>query len=291
MAADRPGIPTVIIDTLTGVWRAWSELGHGITETQWKAQTDLPAWSVQDNLSHLIGIERLLEGLPAAPRRDAPDGPEPHVRNTIGDFNENEVELRRGLPGAAVLAEWDELIAIREHTLGAAEAAYYAQPMITPVGPGTMTDFLSVRIVDCWVHEQDARRALDMPGNESGAAAEHSIDRLLRSLPMVVGKRAACPEGRAVEFELTGPVRRQVTCEVLRRARRGRRPSGPPPSGDGGDGQPDLRGARQRTPPGGRRRRSGDGDRHGDGRRRARPAGGGRPQRDDVTRPPGDGTG
>ncbi len=86
--------------------------------------------------------------------------------------------------------------------------------MITPVGPGTMTDFLSVRIVDCWVHEQDARRALDMPGNESGAAAEHSIDRLLRSLPMVVGKRAACPEGRAVAFELTGPVRRQVTCEV-----------------------------------------------------------------------------
>ncbi len=214
MAADRPGIPTVIIDTLTGVWRAWSELGHGITETQWKAQTDLPAWSVQDNLSHLIGIERLLEGLPAAPRRDAPDGSEPHVRNTIGDFNENEVELRRGLPGAAVLAEWDELIATREHTLGAAEAAYYAQPMITPVGPGTMTDFLSVRIVDCWVHEQDARRALDMPGNESGAAAEHSIDRLLRSLPMVVGKRAACPEGRAVGFELTGPVRRQVTCEV-----------------------------------------------------------------------------
>jgi uncharacterized protein (TIGR03083 family) len=214
MAADRPGIPTVIIDTLTGVWRAWSELGHGITETQWKTQTDLPAWSVQDNLSHLIGIERLLEGFPAAPRRDPPEGSESHVRNTIGDFNENEVELRRGLPGAAVLAEWDELIATREHTLAAAEAAYYAQPMITPVGPGTMTDFLSVRIVDCWVHEQDARRALDMPGNESGAAAEHSIDRLLRSLPMVVGKRAACPEGCAVEFELTGPVRRHVTCEV-----------------------------------------------------------------------------
>jgi uncharacterized protein (TIGR03083 family) len=214
MAAEDTGIPTAIVDTLTGAWRTWSALGHGITEVEWKTPTDLPAWSVQDNLSHLIGIERFLEGLPGAPPRPSSDGPEPHVRNTIGDFNENEVEVRRRLPGAAVLGEWDDLIATREHTLATAGPEYYARPMITPVGPGTMTDFLSIRILDCWVHEQDARRALDRPGNEDGPAAAHSIDRLLRSVPMVVGKRAACPEGRAVELRLTGPVHRRLVCEV-----------------------------------------------------------------------------
>jgi uncharacterized protein (TIGR03083 family) len=214
MTAGPTEIPSDIVATLVGVWQAWSELGHRLTEAQWKTPTDLPAWSVQDTLSHLIGIERLLEGLPAAPSRQVPAGTEPHVRNTIGAFNENEVVLRRALAGATVLDEWDELVARRARTLADAEPAYFAQPMITPVGPGNMTDFLSIRILDCWVHEQDARRALDLPGNDASQAAGHSIDRLLRSLPMVVGKRAACPEGRAVVLDLTGPVRRSITCEV-----------------------------------------------------------------------------
>ncbi len=77
-----------------------------------------------------------------------------------------------------------------------------------------MTDFLAVRVLDCWVHEQDIRRTVGIPGNADNPAAEHTIDRLLRSLPMVVGKRAACPEGDAVEFQLTGPITRRLTCQV-----------------------------------------------------------------------------
>jgi uncharacterized protein (TIGR03083 family) len=204
-----------IVDTLTATWRALSELGADLTERQWKSPTDLPGWSVQDTLSHVIGTERLLEGLPAAD--PLPGEPPRHVRNPIGELNEREVDCRRGCFGAEVLAEWDELRRVREATLAAAGDDYFQQPVDTPTGPGTMTDFLAMRILDCWVHEQDMRRAVGLPPTCDGPAADHTIDRLTSALPMVVGKRAACPEGAAVEIQLTGPVERRLVCEVTNR--------------------------------------------------------------------------
>ena len=54
------------------------------------------------------------------------------------------------------------------------------------------------------MHEQDIRRALDMPGNLNSAPAVHSTDYLLESLPYVVGKRAKAPVGSVVRLEVTG---------------------------------------------------------------------------------------
>lgn len=206
-------IPTATIDTLVGVWHAITDLVTPLDESGWKQPTDLPGWTVQDVIAHLIGTERLVQGLESAPARSA-DPATPHVRNEIGDLNENEVEQRRPLSGADVLTEWTELVALRERTLAAGDAEYYTQPTWTPTGPGTMADFLSIRILDCWVHEQDLRRVLGRPGGLDGAAAEHTVDRLLRTLPIVVGKRAACPEGRAVRLVVNDGVERDVMCEV-----------------------------------------------------------------------------
>jgi uncharacterized protein (TIGR03083 family) len=207
----NPGIPTETVDTLVGTWHMITGLLTGLDEEQWKRASDLPGWTVQDIVSHLIGTERMLQGLPPAPARTTE---QPWVKNAVGDFNENDVELRRRRPGAEVLAEWNDLVALRERTLTAGDADYFAQPMVNPTGPGTLADFLAVRILDCWIHEQDLRRALGVPGGLSGPAAEHTIDRLLRTVPIVVGKRAACPEGRAVRLVITGGVERDVVCEV-----------------------------------------------------------------------------
>lgn len=188
--------------------------------------TDLPGWSVQDNLSHLIGIERMMQGLAATDHRaPATD----YIRNPIGEMNENEVDARRASTGADVLVEWNELIAIRSQTLRIADDAYFAQPAMTPTGPGTLADFLDVRILDCWLHEQDMRRATGRAGNLSGAAAEHTVDRLIRTIPIVVRKRAATPEGGAVVIDITDGVERHVVCEVQNaRAAFVAKPSAPP---------------------------------------------------------------
>jgi uncharacterized protein (TIGR03083 family) len=78
-----------------------------------------------------------------------------------------------------------------------------------------VADFLQLRVLDCWVHEQDIRRALNIPGHQSGPSAELTIDRLMRTLPIVIGKRAATPEGETVNFCVTGPVNRSIFITVF----------------------------------------------------------------------------
>lgn len=204
-------IPTETIDKLEAIWRSLSALGSELDEHHWKLPTDLAGWSVQDNLAHLIGTERMLQGLPAAV---APPQMGEHVKNPIGQSNEAEVEARRSRSGTEVLAEWNDLVELRLSTLRTADDDYFAKAMATPTGPGTMADFLHIRVLDCWIHEQDMRRAVGKPGHLAGPAAEHTVDRLLRTIPVVVGKRAATPEGGAVVVDIAGDVNRHVVCEV-----------------------------------------------------------------------------
>ncbi len=199
--------PTDTIDKLTHTWDSISALCADLTEEQWKTMTACPGWTVQDTLSHLIGVERMMIGLPVTKHRAAPSA---HVKNPIGEFNEHDVDVRRSLPGAEVLAEWNDLIEDSKDFLEDAGDEYFNRETMTPTGPGTMADFLHIRVLDCWAHEQDMRRALGRPGNEGSPAAEHTIDRLLRTIPIVVGKRAQTPEGRGVVIDITGPVRRTV---------------------------------------------------------------------------------
>jgi uncharacterized protein (TIGR03083 family) len=65
---------------------------------------------------------------------------------------------------------------------------------------------LRLRAFDVWVHEQDLRRALGVPGNLDSAAALVARDILLEGLPKVVAKRAGAPAGTTVAFDVSGPV-------------------------------------------------------------------------------------
>src|ERR1700730_3920954 len=81
------------------------------------------------------------------------------------------------------------MVALRAMTSDGWEA-----PTDTPVGPGTYALFMEIRIFDCWVHEQDIRRALDRPGHLEGPIADVAMARLSGSLGFVVGKRVGAPE-------------------------------------------------------------------------------------------------
>ncbi|MFM8645906.1 MAG: maleylpyruvate isomerase family mycothiol-dependent enzyme [Actinomycetota bacterium] len=195
--------PTALIDMLTDVWASLDSLLATLTESQWKTMTECPGWTVQDTLSHLVSSEKGLHGEPPTTHRASNLT---HVKNPIGEFNEHEIDARRAQSGAAVFAEWNDISAKRRETLTTAGDDYFAREMMTPTGPGTFADFLHIRVMDAWVHEQDIRRALQLPGNDSCAAAEHSIGRFVRSLPMVVGKRGKAPDGSTVTVHITGPV-------------------------------------------------------------------------------------
>lgn len=205
-------IPIDTIDKLAATFASLESFGADLNETQWKTPTQLPGWTVQDNLSHVIGTERALYGLPESDHRASDLS---NARNPIGEMNEHHVDLRRSRTGAEVYAEFVEIARMRLDQLRGAGEDYFATEAMTPTGPGTVADFLHIRVMDIWVHEQDMRRALAMPGDQGGPAAEHSLDRLIRTIPIVVGKRAATPEGRCVVIRITGAVERTIVTTVV----------------------------------------------------------------------------
>ncbi len=202
-----------LVDVLEEVWRSIDELGATLTEDEWKTPTELPGWTVQDNLVHLSAIEAMSLG---RPWRDVPDAPAAdHVKNDFGRHNENMVHSRRGWSGADALAEFRALTHERIEGLRALDAAGFGADSWTPQGPGTVRTLLPFRIFDSYAHEQDMRRALGRPGDTGSRAARHTLDTMATAMPFVVGKKAAAPDGSTVVFSLTEPLARTVAIEVV----------------------------------------------------------------------------
>lgn len=178
------------------------EMACGLDADDWALPTDLPGWSVQDNVSHVVGIESGLFGRPDPAH--APDWTAlPHVRTDMGRYVEVAVDARRGTPPAEVLAELVEVVAARRAALGEAT--------VDPTGPaagffGTLDRMVSVRPFDVWAHEQDIRRAVGRRGNLDGAGARATRDRLVPALPYVVGKGVRAVPGTVVRWDVAGPV-------------------------------------------------------------------------------------
>ena len=192
-------------------WQSMIALGETLIETEWKTPTACPGWSVQDNLSHIIGTERALGGL-GGTQHKATDLQ--HVKNPIGEMNEHEVDSRRHLTGAQVLEEFKEIVALRKAFFDSAPESYFTAESNTPIGKAPMAVFLSIRAMDSWVHEQDIRRAINKSGNQGSLCAELSVDRLIRTLPMVIGKRAKAPENSVSIVNITGPVQRKIVITI-----------------------------------------------------------------------------
>ncbi len=189
-------------EALRETWGGLAEACFELSSTEWRLATECPGWDVKDQLSHLIGIERTIMG-EAPPEWDGPLGD--HVKNDFAAMNEAWVAVRRPLDGAAVRAEFVEVTDTRLGQLGERTEDEWAVVGWSPVGQVPYAVFMEVRAFDSWVHEQDARRALDRPGGSGNLASSISMGRVEGAMPFVVGKKAACPDGTAVRFDVAGP--------------------------------------------------------------------------------------
>ena len=202
MSAGEP-----VVEALAEEWGAIAALGAGLGETEWDLATECPGWTVRDVVAHMVGTERSLLGDPApAPLPSVPA----HVRNELGERNEAWVESLRSGPGKWVLDAFVSATDRRLAEMRSWDESRFAQPGPSPVGIVPYREFMQVRVMDCWVHEQDIRVATARPGHHSGPAARIAIDRLASGLPFVVGKQAAAPEGSIVRFDVSGPLARRV---------------------------------------------------------------------------------
>jgi uncharacterized protein (TIGR03083 family) len=204
--SDRP-----VVAELAETWASLLALGGSLADDDWDRPTDCPGWSVRDQYSHVIGLESGLLGRPAPA---APEAVGDHVRNELGRSNEAEVLARRDRSGPEVLAELAQVTEARLAALRAMTDDDFAVETPSPVGRGTYEDFMAVRVFDCWVHEQDVRRAVGRPGHLSGAAVDRSVAAAVAVTPYIVGKRAGVPDGATVAFDVTGATARRWAVAV-----------------------------------------------------------------------------
>ena len=190
-----------MVDLMETVWQSIDTLCADLTQEQWSLPTECPGWSVQDQVSHLVGSECRILGRPAPAHEPADTS---HVRNEVGQGNEVLVDYRRQFSGADVLAEFREITAERLGVLRAMTEADFAADTPNPLGTGPYTDMLAIRIYDAWVHEQDMRRTLGIAGHLSGPVAQHAYGRTEAAMPFVVGRKVRPDDGATVVFEITG---------------------------------------------------------------------------------------
>lgn len=185
------------------VWAKLEELCAALTEDEWDTPTDLPGWTVKDCLAHIVGTEAFLAGRPMPPALEIyPD----YVHNDIGKVNENFLATMRDMSGPEVLDAFREITSERLGQLEAMTVADWEKPSWTPRGQqSTYVDFMEVRIFDTYTHEQDIRRAIGCPGHFDGPVVDLARDEIRRTLPYIVGKKAAAPQGATVVFDVTGP--------------------------------------------------------------------------------------
>ena len=196
------------LDNLRRCFASVDELLGGLTDEQWAVPSLCPAWTVRGVVGHLGGVEHMLLGEePGSMTESIP-------LDRVGEW------LAGGetLGDEAFLARYRDTVAARSAELDSLTAEQLECPSLTPVGPGTYGRFMAVRVFDYWVHEQDMRVPLGLPGHESGPAAEMAIDEIHQSLPYIVGKKIALDDGMSITFELTGPVQRSMDLVVDGRA-------------------------------------------------------------------------
>jgi uncharacterized protein (TIGR03083 family) len=192
---------------LVAVWweavDSFTRVLEHVGDDQWSVPTDLPGWDVQAVAAHTAHLESLLAG---RRHEEVEIGDAPHAHGMMGQFTEQGVVLRRDQSPDALITE------IRESTT-ARHTQLLAEPPADPSAPApgvfgaigwTTGLLLRNRPLDVWMHEQDVRRALDMPGNLDSAPALHTADYLMESLPFIVGKRAQAPAGSVVRLEVAG---------------------------------------------------------------------------------------
>jgi len=203
-----------ILMGLREVWSFWDAFADQISVADWSSPSRCPGWTIQDNLAHIIGTELMLDGQPSPDLEVNGD----HIKHPIGAANEKWVESFRSVSGAEVLDIFRQISSKRLTDLDAMSNDEFLAVGWTPVGEAPYARFMHIRVYDAWLHLQDCREPLNIPGNEFGLAAEISIDEIATAMGYIIGKKGSAPDGSRVEITLTGPVERVLRVEVDGRA-------------------------------------------------------------------------
>ena len=167
-----------------------------------------PDWDVRGVISHVIGVEQVLDGW-------EPSTEDPPPFRQLRAF---QAEVA-GLDPADFAARMAAITSSRLADLRSRDPSVVDVPSITPTGIGTYGGFLRIRVFDLWVHARDIAIPMGEQLDDSGAAAELALAEVAGSIGYIVGKKIGLPDGKSVVFHVTGGVSRDLAVVVDGRAR------------------------------------------------------------------------
>ncbi|MFF0475146.1 maleylpyruvate isomerase family mycothiol-dependent enzyme [Streptomyces sp. NPDC004284] len=191
-------------DAWTHSIEAIAELVQPLVESEWNRPTPCIGWSVRDIVSHVIGMETEMLGDPR-PIHSLPRDLY-HVRSDFARYMEVQVDVRRHHTSPEMTSELEYILIRRARQLRNENRSPEHLIRAPLSAEQTLETGYRDRAFDVWVHEQDLRAALGVPGNLDSAGALVARDVLLEALPDVVAKDAGAPASSAVVLDVTGPV-------------------------------------------------------------------------------------
>ena len=187
-------------------WQAVDDFARLLEEVpadKWQAPTDLPGWNVHDIAAHTAHLEAVSAG---ADHDNVDIGQPEHVNGIMGQFTEQGVVARKDREPDELIRELRESTTKR-HTWLLENLP--EDPTATADGFAAFVGWswerlLRNRPLDIWMHDQDIRRAIDLPGDLDTPAAKHTADYLIESLGFVVGKKVGAAPGTTVLLDVDG---------------------------------------------------------------------------------------
>ncbi len=187
-------------------------LGKSLNEGEFNTRSSLPGWTVKDIFSHIVGTESMLIGK-VMPTIELPSYD--YLKNDVARANEMWVESYREKSGDQVIKDLEEVVELRLASLESMTQADFDKPSWTPAGPNeTYGRFMRIRHFDCYIHEDDIRRALSLEPHIDKNHLAMAMSEPEAGLGYIVGKRAAIPKGSQVIIELYGAIERNWLIEV-----------------------------------------------------------------------------
>ncbi len=186
-------------------WRQSADAVLDLDPQDWDVASDLPGWTAKDVLAHLVHLERVLV-----------EGESEQVGGNAvpADYTNAGVVALRDVPVEQLRADLRDLVARRAEGLADLPDPEAKAP-VTPAGVDWTWDVaLRNRTIDMWMHEQDIRRAVGLPGGLDSLGAQVTTATFSAALPYVLGRRAKAPAGSVVRWVVTGPVPVDATIGV-----------------------------------------------------------------------------
>jgi len=197
-----------IVHNLRTSLHSFGSLLDQLTPEQWNAQSLCPAWTAHGVAVHTTTVETALLGW-RPDSGDNPFAPMGDIAQELAALGPDEVRER-----------FHQVVLGRLREIERMTDAEFDAPSFTPVGQATYGRFMAIRVFDIWVHEQDVRVPLGMPGDTAGPAAEMALDEVEGSIGYIAGKKIGLADGQSIAFHLTGPVHRDIFVKVDGRAAR-----------------------------------------------------------------------